>query len=386
MLGCDVVVTAGEEAMRTLDVGRTRVVLNSRFVPTAQFQLRPDVDFRADALRARIDEGAGADCVETLDAAGIASRLLGDSIGSNMMLVGYALQRGLLPVGAEAIEQAIRLNGVAVDMNLRALALGRLAAHAPERLAALTGGGASATAAEQRAPHTDAALDDLVEVHRKHLTQYQDAALGARYAALVARVRDAERTRVPSGKGELALAVARNYARLLAYKDEYEVARLYSDGVFDVALAEQFGAGARASVLLAPPLLARRDPQTGVPRKIEFGPWVFRVLAVLARLRFARGRWFDPFGHTAERRMERRLIVEYESMVEELVRGLDAAGHALAVELASSAARLRGFGHVKQASEHSFRSHVDPLLARWRDRPDLRVPAATATSPAPSRR
>jgi len=360
ILGCDVVVTAGYESLGTIDRGRTRVLLNSHLTPTARFQLDPDIDFREHELIATIESAAGAEHVAEIDATRIAERLLGDSIGTNMVLVGFALQRGALPIGLESLEEAIRQIGTAVPFNLRALALGRLAAHAPEKVAALLGN------SRDTPPPPPTGLDELVAARAAFLEDYQNAAYASRYRGLVDRARNVERQRTP-GRDELAKAVARSYFRLLARKDEYEVARLYSDGAFKRALADQFEGMPRISVLLSPPLLAPRD-RLGRPRKIEFGPWIFHVFRMLARLRFLRDTRFDPFGYTEERRTERRLIEEYEALIEELLTDLREDNHALAVELASLPERIRGFGHVKARQIAAMRERQQELLKRWREK------------------
>jgi len=359
VLGCDMVVAASGEVLRAMDPGRTTVVLNTELVPTAAFQQDPDVDFRADDLRAAIEAIAGAAATFAVPATRAALRLLGDTVGSNMFVVGYALQRGLLPVSCGALERALELNGVAVAFNRRALALGRLAAHDPDRFAGLLGaaGGAPAPVA--------ATLADIVAVRERFLTDYQDAAYARRYRSLVDRAAAAQQARAP-GRSGLAETVARAYFKLLAYKDEYEVARLYASAAFRAQLAGTFTGSYRLRFNLAPPLLARRDPVTGVLRKTEFGPWMLTAFRWLARLRRLRGTMFDPFGRSAERQLERRLIVEYEALVEELLAGLDASRYALATELAGIPEQIRGYGHVKLRHLDRARRCEAELLAQWR--------------------
>jgi indolepyruvate ferredoxin oxidoreductase len=272
-------------------------------------------------------------------------------------MLGYAYQKGALPIGHEAIEQAIELNGAAVAMNLAAFRWGRRAA---ADLVGLQQRLAPATVVPFARPRT---LEDVVASRSRHLAAYQDERLAERYRGLVGRVQAREQALGLSG---LAEAVAVSYARVLAYKDEYEVARLYADPAFAAALRRQFEGDYSLRFHLAPPLLAERDPQTGHLRKRAFGPWILPAMRLLAKLKGLRGTAFDPFGRTAERRQERALIGEYESLVAELLAGLTPANHALAVELAAVAGEIKGYGHVKEASLARARSRQSALLARWR--------------------
>jgi indolepyruvate ferredoxin oxidoreductase len=297
--------------------------------------------------------------VDFPDATRLATALMGDAIATNPFMLGFAYQRGLVPVSAEAILRAIELNGVAIAFNQRAFHWGRRAAldlAAVERIAA---------PAKAAIPET---LAEITAHRRRHLTAYQDAAYAARYQALVDRVAAAERARLP-GSDALARAVANNYAKLLAYKDEYEVARLYSDGTFRARLAGQFEGAVGLKIHLAPPLWAQRDPATGHLKKRAYGGWVLSAFGLLAKLKFLRGTALDPFGRSAERRTERRLIAEYESRIADLVAGLTPANHATAVALASLPEGIRGFGHVKEASIARVAARQAELIAAFRDPP-----------------
>jgi len=360
LLGCDLVVSAGPEALRTVASGRTRVVVNEHRQMTGEFALDGDLRFPAAELRAALERGAGRERVEPLAATRLAVALLGDAIAANLLLLGYAWQRGAVPLSAAAIERAIELNGVAVEMNVAAFRWGRRLAVEPEAVAAAAG-------LEGRPPESGepAGLEALVAQRADSLVAYQGEALARRYRALVERAARAERERACGLEG-LAETVARAYYRLLACKDEYEVARLYTDGRFERRLAETFGAVPRLELHLAPPLIARRDPLTGRPRKRAYGPWVLGALRLLARLRWLRGTPLDPFGYSAERRLERRLRRDYEALVEELCAGLDPASHALAVELAAVPLAVRGFGPVKARAAEAAEARQAELLARWR--------------------
>ncbi len=368
LIGCDLVVSASPEALRALDPARTRIALNTHLVPTAAFQLNPDIDFHARELVARVTAQVAAGRAACIDATGASRRLLGDSVGTNLFLVGFALQQGWLPLGRESLERAIELNGAAVALNRRALALGRLAAADPERFAALLTAAGRVPAGAGASPR---------ELREQFLTRYQDARYAQRYRALVERVAAAESARVP-GRGELAAAVARYYFKLLAYKDEYEVARLHTGFEFRELLSSTFDGDYRLRFHLAPPGLARPDAATGVPRKVSLGGWMLAVFGVLARLRFLRGTAFDPFGWQAERRLERQLIADYERLVDELLVGLNPRQHALAVELASLPEQIRGYGHVKARHLAAVEQRRAQLLGRFRGAADGQTAAASA--------
>jgi indolepyruvate ferredoxin oxidoreductase len=363
LLACDLGVSAGRETMATLRHGVSRVVMNTHEAATAEFVL--DRDYRVPSARMRraILEAAGAENVLALDATAIATALLGDAIGSNLFLVGYAWQLGLVPLRRESLTRAIEMNGTAVAANKAAFGWGRRAAvDLPAVLAA------AGIAPPPPPPRT---LEQIIRHRTQHLTGYQSARYARRYRALVDRVA-LEEGRMFSGATPLAEAVARNYAKLLAYKDEYEVARLYTAPAFRAALEARFETITRIEPHLAPPLLARRD-SAGRLRKRAFGPWVFRAFRVLAPLRVLRGTPLDPFGYTEERRAERRLIGEYEATIEEILRRLAPETLATAVRLASLPDRIRGFGHVKEKAMREAAAERERLLGWLR-------------SPAPERR
>jgi indolepyruvate ferredoxin oxidoreductase len=357
LLGCDLVVAAGRTALPTVGAGVTRVLANSEEVMTGAFTRNPDLLFPGRKLRQALVDAAGEGQVELVDATRLATRLTGDAIATNLFMVGFAWQRGLIPLSRESIERAIELNGVAVALNRQAFVWGRRAAHDPAAVEAVVRAG------EPERPRTRT-LDELIEHRAAFLTAYQDEAYAARYRQAVARVRDAER-RV-AGRSELTEAVARSLFKLMAYKDEYEVARLYTDGAFTRQLAAEFEGWDRLEIHLAPPLLAPRDPVTGHLRKRHYGPWMLRAFGLLARLKRLRGTAIDPFGWTAERRTERRLIGEYEKLLEELTGRLAADNHGLAVELASLPQRIRGFGHVKEANLAAAKAREAELLEAFR--------------------
>ncbi len=360
MIGGDLLVSGGGEAYETLRRG-TRAVINTHEMITGAFTRNSEFRLPSAELRLRLESKLGRDNACFLDATQIATKLMGDSIAANLFLVGFVYQKGWLPVSAGAIERAIELNGAAVEMNKTAFLWGRRAAAdqaTVERIAFPPG-------AQPKSAKLSETLEELIKRRAQHLTRYQDARYAARYEALVARVRAVEGERI-KGKQALSEAVARYYAKLLAYKDEYEVARLYTSGEFERKLTDLFDGDYRLKFHMAPPLLAKRDPTSGQLQKRAFGPWVFSAFKLLAKLKGLRGTTLDIFGHTEERRTERRLIVDYERMLDELLAGLNEDNHALAVELASVPEQIRGFGHVKQRYLQEAKKREAELLARWR--------------------
>jgi len=369
LLGCDMVVAGSFDALAKVQSGATHAVINNHLVPTAAFTMNPDMSFHADYTMAAIRKAAGDNLTEFVEATRMATTLMGDAIATNIFMLGYAVQRGLVPVSLEAIERAIDINGIAVAANKRALAWGRLAAHDPkvveQTIAPLTDTGDDEEIA------TD--LDGIVAKRTADLTAYQDAAYAQKYADLVRRVQEAEHQRAP-GRDGLAEAVARSYYKLLAYKDEYEVARLFTDGEFERKLAAQFDGDYTLEFNLAPPLLAQRDPNTGQLKKRAYGPWVFSAFKMLAGLKGLRGGAFDIFGYTAERRQERQLIREYEATVAALLDGLTSDTHGLAVDIALLPMKIRGFGHIKEKSIADAKAREAELLQSYRN------PAPQATA------
>ena len=360
VLGCDVVVTAGADTRATMRAGRTTVVVNTQETMTGDFTRDADLVFPADALMRGIERAAGARQVDRVDATRIATALTGDAIATNMFMLGYAWQKGRIPLSAAAIERAIEINGVAVASNLDAFDWGRRTAADRDAVVRRVGPGV-----EVAPPRPSEDLEAIVERRAAFLVDYQGAAYAGRYRALVERVRSAERSRAKGMRG-LTEAVARGYFKLLAYKDEYEVARLHAAPEFRRRLEAVFEGSWTLEFHLAPPLFARRDPATGEPRKSRYGPWMMRVFEVLARLKGLRGTAFDLFGYTRERRRERSLIERYEQVVSSLLGGLDHANHAVAVEIASLPERIRGFGHVKARSIEEAERREAELLERFR--------------------
>ena len=350
LLAFDPVAALAPEAATSIKPGRTTAITNANVTPTPAFQFDRDLAADPAFLLARLRRLVGRQGLTTVDASAVALGILGDTIGTNMFLVGVAAQSGSLPVTVASIEQAIELNGVSVSFNLRAFRLGRLYAVDPSRVTDLA---ASASPAQPALPTT---LRDVVAHRTRHLTDYQDGQLADRYSKLVDRVRLAESGSGVAGEA-LSLTVAKTYARVLSYKDEYEVARLLTQPALHEEVRRTFADGAKLSFNLAPPIMGG-SKVNGRPRKREFGPWILPVFGALARFRRLRGTPFDPFGRTAERRTERALIAEYEALVERVLSRLTVDNHAAAVALLGKADAVRGYGPVKEEAAQDYRQAV----------------------------
>ncbi len=356
VIGCDLVVTASDESLAKMRAGHTRVVINRDQTNTSEFvrgfaaQARtgdvakhPDPQFPAASMEGQIVDAVGRGNVEFLDATRLATAILGDSIATNLFMLGFAWQRGLVPLERDAILRAIEINGTAVEANKAAFQWGRRAAVEPDAVARAAQP-QHGTPEHHRLSQT---LDEVIARRKAFLADYQDAAYAARYLRLVERVRAAE-GKVAPGATRLTGAVARGYHKLLAYKDEYEVARLYTGSDFVKRVEEQFEGDYRLVFHLAPPALAKTDPATGQLQKRSYGPWMLKTMRLLAKMKGLRGTVLDPFARTAERKLDRRLIADYERIVDEIVAGLAAANYDTAVELASLPEQIRGFGHIRE--------------------------------------
>lgn len=357
VLGCDLVVSGTRKVLAAIRPGHTAIVLNTAEVFPGDFTRNADYSLPTEIVRRKLRESARI-LVEA-DASGIAAALFGNSIAANMFMLGLAWQNGLAPLSAASIEQAIALNREAVAMNIEAFRLGRRYAHDPASVAALV---------SQSKPGKDSqsqSLDEIVTRRADYLKAYQDEAYAQRYCAGVERIARAESSRAP-GKSGLAIAAAHGLFKLMAIKDEYEVARLYSDGSFARQLAETFEGDVRLEFHLAPPLLSRKDPVTGLPGKTAFGPWMMNVFRLLARMKRLRGTAFDLFGKTAERRRERAALAAYEDLLAEIADSLVAEKHGLAVALLSLPEKIRGFGHVRERHMAAAAREEQALLARYR--------------------
>ena len=358
VLGCDILVAVGDDVLSKTQAGSSRMIINTDRSITGDFVRDPDHPYPLAALQDQVREAVGADAATFVAATRLASLLTGNPIMTNMFLLGYAWQQGRVPVSEAALMRALELNGVAITDNRRAFVWGRRAAFDPEGTEALARAAEPSLSSHQLSRD----LDEIVSRRNAALGAYQNAACARRYAALVRRVRETEAATVP-GDSQFAEAVARNYFKLLAYKDEYEVARLFADPEFERALKSAFTGDYRLRFHLAPSWLGRPDPVSGEPGKRAFGPWLLPVFRLLARLKFLRGTPFDLFGYSAERRVERQLIRDYEAAIDFALAVLRPETHALAIELARLPETLRGYGPVKLRGIAAYQARRAQLLA-----------------------
>ena len=375
ILGADMVVASGRDVLATMSSDRTAAVYNGYVAPTAAFAQDANLSFSTEAMEMEIAKRCREGQSHAVSATEIATQILGNAIGANMLLLGAAFQRGLVPLSLAAIERTIALNGTEVTMNTRAFRLGRLSVAKPEALAALM----RARALKASAPKLDS-LDSLIADRREWLTAYQDSVYADRYEALVRKVARVER-KVVGTEGELATAVARYYAKLMAYKDEYEVARLMTRKEFFDQLGKTFEGDYRLRFNLAPPLLSRRDPETGRYKKTEFGSWVLTLFKVLAPLKVLRGTSLDIFGYGAHRRHERQLIEGYEATIEALLNTLTIENLPTAVEIARLPEIVRGYDVVKDAGIEEMKNLREELMRKMKTAPGQEARAARARRP-----
>ncbi len=361
LLGCDLVVSAGVESLSRLNRERSRAIVNSYEHPTAEFIHDRDYVFSGSAMKSLIEQESGIGSTHFVDATTIARNLLGDTIGSNLFLLGFSYQKGLLPLEEASIFRAIELNGVAVELNRQAFTWGRRAAVNPEAVAAHAG-------LESREPPS---LDETVARRHGILIRYQDMRYADRYRNLVEEVKRFEQSLNPHAEHlTLTEAVAVSYFKLLAYKDEYEVARLYTENPFVEAVRADFKGNPRLSLHMAPPWFSRTDRHTGHPLKRAFPEFALKAFAILARFKFLRGTALDPFGKTSERRQERDLIMNYERDVELVLRNLNERNRKPGLDLLELPEQIRGFGHVKMASVREYRNRRDALRKEFSE-PEL---------------
>ena len=357
VIACDPLVAAQRPTLATMQPGRTWVALNRHGAPTASLVRNPDWQFPEAGCDSALEQAVGAQGLGAFDAEQAATELLGDSIYANPLLLGYAWQHGRIPLGRAAILRAMELNGVQVAANQAAFEWGRRCAHDPSGVRSLFA--AQKVIQIVRRP----SLDETIARRTEFLSAYQNAAYAEQYRAFVARVREAE---TPLSSTRLTEAVAQGLFKLMAYKDEYEVARLHADAAFAAKIGEMFDGEVKLVHHFAPPILGKTDAQ-GRPVKQAFGPWMHKALPWLAKLKFLRGTAFDPFGRTEERRTERALIQQYRASVEALLARLSKERLDTAVEIARLPLEIRGFGHVKAANLEKVRAKWLALMGAWRD-------------------
>ena len=368
LLACDMVVGASDDALATVKNGRTTILANTHEIATAAFVRNPDATMHAPQLIEKLRHAAGDERVLLVDAQALAQELMGQATRCRpTSSCSRACWQRVAGAGVrfDALMRAIELNNVAVDNNKTAFAIGRLAVTDPSAFKRIMG--ADQPPEDASARQSLFGPGGLVERRVDFLTAYQDATLAARFRSLVEAVHAREQQLGLAG-APLTAIVAQQFARLLAVKDEYEVARLYTDGRFERALAEQFESTGKVNFHMAPPLLARPGPN-GRPKKMKIGPWLMPALRVLTKFKGLRGTFLDPFGHTEERRLERELARDYEAMLrDEILPMLAADNHALAQQIARVPERIRGYGHVKLGNLATGRAQWRELLDRWHGR------------------
>jgi indolepyruvate ferredoxin oxidoreductase len=388
VLGCDMVVVNDYWALSKIRAQRSNVVLNTYEAMPGTFTTKPDMQFPAQQIIDAVKTALDGQSPELVDATALATALLGDTIAANLFMLGYAWQKGWVPVSHDALMRAIELNGAAIEMNKAAFNWGRMASHdlaavqsaagikkqlptgaiplaLPVRVAKPASEGSETIASPLADQVFSGSLDEQIARRVSFLTDYQDAAYAAKYKALVEKVRAAEQQKTP-GFTSLTEAVARYAFKVMAYKDEYEVARLYTSGDFEQRVRDTFEGNYKIHFHLAPPLLAKKDDE-GKLRKAEYGPWMFKAFRMLAKFKGLRGGAFDIFGYTAERKMERQLIADYFKQMDELVTGLNSENHALAIDIASVPEHIRGYGHVKERHFEDAMKRQSDLLSAWRN-------------------
>ncbi|MEQ1944888.1 indolepyruvate ferredoxin oxidoreductase family protein [Mesorhizobium sp. VNQ89] len=355
ILGCDLVVSGARKVLAAVRENHTIFVANTAEVMPGNFTRSADYSLPVERLKKAIRDAAGSEHAHFFDATRTASALFGNTLGANMFMLGFACQYGGLPLTTEAIEKAIELNGEAVQMNIAAFRWGRRAAHEPEFVNELVGKTGMEASPSQ-------SVDQIVQRRAEFLTAYQDARYAGRYVERLERVREAE-NRAVAGSADLSEAVARNLFKLMAVKDEYEVARLYTDGSFERQISKEFQSFDRLEFHLAPPILGRTG-NDGKPRKSSFGGWMMPAFKLLAKMKRLRGGAFDIFGYTEERRFERDLLAQYEQDIDFILEGLSAKQLDAAVALASVPSLIRGYGHVKRASADTASVERGRLIKR----------------------
>lgn len=349
LLGCDLLVSASDSLQRLLQAGRSRIVVNTHPVMPGAFAHTPDLQLPVSVMQMRMAKIVNPEDAKFLNSTGIVESLLGDTLSSNLFLLGVAWQSGYIPLKYSSLKQAIQLNGVSVERNLLAFNLGRQWSHDP---------GFFEVSPDRSVSSKQLSVEEMIERNYQDLIAYQNEFYAQQYRIIAERAYRAD----PGKEKEFATAVARYAYKLMSYKDEYEVARLYTDGQFEKELSERFKGKPAMYLYLAPPALSGRGGADSSPRKRLYGPWVFGLLRLLAKCRSFRGTWLDPFRYSAERRMERQLAVDYRSMIENLVADHMDGNYRLLVQLAALPEQVRGYGHVKRNSVNKYQMEVSELM------------------------
>ena len=358
LIACDMLVAGHDKILPKLNPSKTSAIINTEQNFTGDFTLNADLQYPEKTLITRLESVTKQSDTRFLPASKLARNLLGDSLATNLLLTGYAWQAGLIPISREAIHEAIELNGISVDWNKKAFACGRLLAHQPSLQEELL------TASEQVVELIDTHSDDVIKTLTNELEAYQDVDYGRQFHEYMIGIQE-QLSSLSSKREHVTSMIAKSLFKLMAYKDEYEVARLHTDPAFLQQLEQQFDGNFSIAFNLAPPLLAPRNKHTGQPRKIKLGSWVLSIFRLLARLKFLRGTLFDPFGHTRERRDERALVQHYKRLIEELVQSLRDDNLDNFMAIVSLPLSIRGYGHIKAAAVTRYHSQLRTLLGEW---------------------
>jgi len=362
LLACDIVAAVGKTAHETLNPERTKAVVNTNNTPVAEFVLHNNVDFHDTQMKQALNDSTIETDRHYVPATSYAMTLLGDEIATNVFILGYAWQKGLIPLHRESLERAIELNGVAIEANKKAFSFGRLAAYDPAKIEEM----AAEVRGDKESETVAVTLEDIIAKRAAYLADYQNESYAKRYTDMVARVQEKEKA-IAGDSTILSEAVARSYHKLLAYKDEYEVARLYTNGAFLKELKSTFQGDYKIRFNMAPPIMEKQDPATGRPQKREFGSWMLGALGVLAKFKFLRGTPLDLFGYHKDRKAERDLIRQYEQDMEAVLQHLEKKNMALCAEILSLPDEIRGYGPVKEGNIKRAGMKRDLLLKRLAD-------------------
>jgi len=354
-----------------MNINSTHSIINDHETPVAGFVLDPDHSFGGKRIRQIIEKSSKE--TSFINAIKIATAMFGDSIGSNMFITGYALQKGLIPVLPESMEEAIKLNNIAVDMNISAFRWGRMAAYDYSYVE------------KEAAPFMnnieidkdEYGINDIISDRTSFLENYQNKQYSDSYLAYVNKTIKRENT-LEKDKEDLSIAVAKYLYKLMAYKDEYEVARLYTNGEFKEKLNNAFEGKLKLKFHVAPPLFSPKDPNTGKLKKITIGAWILPIFKILSKFKFLRGTLLDPFGKTKERKMERFLINQYKNDLDKILNELNSKNISLAVQIASIPEMIRGYGHVKEENIKKAERKREELLEIWNSKEDGPISAMAA--------
>ena len=369
LIGCDMVVAGSYDSLAKLDRGVANAVINSHPAPTMDFTLNPDAPFPIEDTLQHIRDAVGDQACHLVDANEIATTLMGDSIATNLFMVGYAFQKGFIPLSFEALLKAIELNGVAIDFNKKAFAWGRKMAVDPEGVLSEVD---RLSGPKFITPPTDD-LNEMLSRRESFLKDYQNEAYAKHYRTLVNKIA-AKDEQFGSDK-RLTTAIAKSLFKLMAYKDEYEVARLYAGTDFVKRVDQMMEGDYTLKFNLAPPAFSKKDRNTGHLKKSEYGPWMLKAFGILSKFKFLRGTAFDPFGYMNERKEERRLIKEFEQDLHKILDGLNSENYTIAVELIELVTKVRGYGHIKEQAIETYYKERQHLMEQFNNPSPLKTAA-----------